>query len=368
MDKGKKTIKDSVVSTQEYIETLVLLKKQVQEAQIKAVLVANRELIALYWDIGRIIVERQEQSKWGARVIELLVKDLQAEFPGLEGFSRANIFYMRAFYLAYAIVQQPVGQFRELPIAMIPWGHNVILITKLKNNTERFWYAEKCIEYGWSRTVLGMQIESGLYARTGKAVTNFARTLPAPHSDMAQQVLKDPYVFDFLTLRDNYLERDLEQGLIDNVQKLLLELGKGFSFVARQYHLQVGSQNFYIDLLFYHYKLRCFVVVELKSGVFDPRDAGQLNFYLSAIDSVLKSAEDKPTIGLLLCKSKDNVVAEYALRDMNKPMGIAGYEDSLVAKLPKDLQSSLPTIEEIEVELEKNEALQIAEKEKKETN
>ncbi|MFH1831830.1 MAG: PDDEXK nuclease domain-containing protein [bacterium] len=288
--------KSNIPAIKEYTETLVALKERIQEAQTKAMLSANKEFIKLYWLIGQTIVEKQETCNWGSNVIEKLAMDLQAEFPGVGGFSRANIFYMRAFYMAYEKVQRAVGLFEKLPFISIPWGHNVTLITKLKDNNTRLWYAQKAIENGWSRTVLELQIESKLHARTGK----------------------------------------------------------GFSFVGRQYHIQIGSQDFYIDLLFYHFKLRCFVVVELKSGGFDPHDAGQLNFYLSAIDNTLKSPEDKPTIGLLLCKSKDNLVAEYALQNIHKPVGITGYKASLLKNLPKDLKSSFPTVQEIEAELEKH--------------
>lgn len=351
-------------STQEYTETLIALKKQVLETQIKATLAANTELIKLYWNIGKTIAGKQKLSAWGSNVIERLAIDLQAAFPGLGGFSRTNVFRMKSFFESYQKIPQAVGQLEDLPFFKIPWGHNAVLIEKIKDLNTRIWYAQKSIEHGWSRTILEMQIESKLHARSGKAITNFTRTLPTPHSDMAQQALKDPYLFDFLTLRDDHVELDIEQGLINNVQKLLLELGKGFSFIGRQYHLQIGNQDFYIDLLFYHFKLRCFVVVELKSRKFDPRDAGQLNFYLSAIDNTLKGPEDKPTIGLLLCKSKDTLVAEYALQDINKPIGIADYKASLLAKLPKNLKSSLPTIEEIEAELEKHETLGELKKEK----
>lgn len=345
------------VAPKEYAQVLGDIKKQVQTAQIKAALAANKELIKLYWSIGKIIAEKQEISGWGSSVIERLAKDIQNSFPGLGGFSRANIFNMRAFYLAYEKVQQAVGQLDELPIFHIPWGHNVVLITKLKTIEQRIWYAQKAIEHGWSRNILEMQIASKLHNRSGKAITNFSKTLPSPHSDMAQQSLKDPYVFDFLTLRNDYVEHEVEQGLIDNIQKLLLELGKGFSFVGRQYHLEIGGDDFYIDLLFYHMKLRCFVVVELKSTAFKPEYAGQLNFYLSAVDDLLRHPDDKPTIGLLLCKTKNNVVAEYALRNFNSPIGVAEYETKLVEKLPKEFKSSLPTIEEIESELEKQELL-----------
>ncbi|HSW74127.1 MAG TPA: PDDEXK nuclease domain-containing protein, partial [Candidatus Limnocylindria bacterium] len=241
----------------------------------------------------------------------------------------------------------------DLPIFKIPWGHNVVLIEKVKDLKIRLWYAQKTIENGWSRSVLEMWIKSDLYRRDGKAITNFKRTLPMPQSDMAQQSLKDPYIFDFLTLHEQHVEHDIEQGLIENVQKLLLELGKGFALVGRQYHLEVGNKDYYIDLLFYHFKLDCFVVVELKAREFDPRDAGQLNFYLTAVDEQLRGTGDKPTIGLLLCKSKNSIVAEYALRDINKPIGVAEYETAITKKLPKKLESSLPTIKELEAEFAK---------------
>lgn len=341
------------VTAKEYAQTFATIKNHVQDAQVKAVLSANKELIKLYWYIGQTIVEKQKESSWGSSVIEQLAKDLQNSFPGIAGFSRANIFRMRVFFISYAKVAQAVRQFEDLPICNIPWGHNVLIFQKIKNSDECLWYAQKTIDNGWSRSLLEASIKSDLYKREGKAITNFKNTLPAPQSDFAQQALKDPYIFDFLSLANDYNERDVEQGLIDNVQKMLLELGKGFSFVGSQYHLEVGEADFYIDLLFYHYKLRCFVVVELKARAFDPRDAGQLNFYLSAVDDLLRHPNDNPTIGILLCKSKNNVIAEYALRDIKKPIGVAGYETELVKRLPKELKSSLPTIEELEVEFEK---------------
>ncbi|KKR97022.1 MAG: hypothetical protein UU47_C0003G0009 [candidate division TM6 bacterium GW2011_GWE2_41_16] len=359
----KKTIKEilpkvpAVVSTSDYMQTLLDLKKQVAQAQISATMAANKELIKLYWSIGKTIVEKQRNSDWGSSVIERLANDMQKEFSGMGGFSRANIFRMQAFYTAYEKVAQAARQIEDIPIFYIPWFHNVVIMQQVKNNEERLWYAQKSVEHGWSRSVLEMQIESSLYKRQGKAITNFSKTLPEPHSDMAQQSLKDPYVFDFLTLHDDYVEHELEQGLIDHVQKFLLELGQGFAFVGRQHHLKIGESDFYIDLLFYHVKLRCYVVVELKSTAFKPEHAGQLNFYLSAVDDLLRVPDDKPTIGLLLCKTKDNVVAEYALRDINKPMGVAGYETEIIKKLPKEFKSSLPTIAEIEAGLEKQEIL-----------
>jgi predicted nuclease of restriction endonuclease-like (RecB) superfamily len=274
---------------------------------------------------------------------------------------------MRAFYLAYEKVSQAVTHIEKLPIMQIPWGHNVVLLLTLKDTKERIWYAQKSIEYGWSRSMLETWIKSHLFRREGKAITNFVKTLPSPQSDIAQQSFKDPYIFDFLTLHKNHLEHDLEQGLIDHVQSLLLEMGKGFALVGRQYHLKVDDNDYYIDLLFYHVILKCYVVVELKARAFDPRDVGQLNFYLSAVDDLISKPDDKPTIGLILCKTKKNFTAEYALRSINKPIGIAEYEIEIMKKLSKELKSNLPTIEEIETELEKVEMLnkQEARKERK---
>jgi len=361
----KATSTKVTISPKEYTQTLANLKQQIQEAQVKAIVSANEELIKLYWSIGNTISEKQETHGWGTNAIEKLAKDLQDLCPGIGGFSRANVFRMQAFYLAYAKVAQAVRLFDELPFFKIPWGHNIVLLQKLKDDKDRLWYAQKAIEHGWSRAVLEMQIESKLHNRTGKAITNFQRTLPTPHSDMAQQSLKDPYIFNFLTLQEGYVEQEVEQGLIDNIQKLLLELGKGFSFLGRQYHLEVGRKDYYIDLLFYHTKLRCYVVVELKNTDFEPEYAGKLNFYLSAVDDILRHPDDKPTIGLLLCKTKDNFTAEYALRDINKPIGVAEYTTALVEKLPKQFKSSLPTIKEIEAELEKQEVLSSGLKAKK---
>lgn len=354
-EQSKKSV--PVASTQEYLQTFMNIKQQVQQAQIKATLSVNKELMLLYWSIGRVITERQEADGWGTKAVEQLAQDLQDEFPGIGGFSRANVFRMKSFFLSYTIVAQAVRQLEDLPIMMIPWGHNVVLLQRLKDNDQRFWYAKKAIECGWSRSTLELWINADLYNREGKAITNFKHALPMPDSDMAQQALKDPYIFDFLTLHEKHLEKDVEQGLIDHVQKFLLELGEGFAFVGRQYHLEVGGKDYYIDLLFYHLKLRCFVVIELKAREFDPRDAGQINFYLSAVDDLIRAPEDKPTIGLILCRTKNNFTAEYALRDIKKPIGVAGYETMLVESLPKDFKGSLPTIEDIEAELEKQEIL-----------
>lgn len=353
--KSKPTTKSS--SLKSYLNTLTEIKTQIQEAQVHAIFAVNKELLKLYWYIGKTIIERQKKYKWGSNVIEKLAKDLQNSFPGTGGFSRVNIFRMRAFYQAYEKVSQAVTQIDKLPIFHIPWGHNIVLLIKLKDEKARLWYAQKSIENGWSRSMLESWIKADLHGRQGKAITNFSKTLPNPQSDMAQQEFKDPYNFDFLTLHEEHIEKDLEQGLIEHVEKLLLEMGKGFALVGRQYHLELDEEDYYIDLLFYHVKLKCYIVVELKSRAFDPRDVGQINFYLSAVDDVVRNSEDNPTIGLILCKTKKNFKAEYALRGIRRPIGIAEYETEIMKKLPKALKSSLPTIKEIEAEFEKQDAL-----------
>lgn len=367
----KKTVKDKHKSAEKkpapvasalpagYGELLEDLKTRIRAAQLKATASVNRELIQLYWDMGRLIVQRQEQDGWGKSVVDRLAGDLQKAFPGVQGFSPRNVWRMRMFYLAYTKevtnLPQAVAEMdgKNLPqaVAEIPWGHNIWLLEKVKDPVERLWYAHKTIEHGWSRAVLTVQIESGLYERQGKAVTNFAATLPPPQSDLAQQSLKDPYLFDFLTLHDEAVERDLESGLIDHVQKFLLELGAGFAFVGRQVPLPVGDEDFNLDLLFYHLKLRCFVVIDLKMRKFAPEDAGKMNFYLSAVDDRLRHPDDQPSIGLILCKQHDRIIAEYALRDMSKPIGVSEWQTKLVQSLPKHLEGKLPTIEEIEAEL-----------------
>lgn len=332
---------ENLYLTKDYADFLQSLKMRITTAQNKASLAVNRELVLLYWQIGREILERQEKQGWGAKVVDQLSKDLRSAFPEMKGFSRANLLYMRAFAEAYKdeqFVQQAVGQ--------IPWGHNVRILDKIKIPAEREFYIFKTIENGWSRDVLVWQIESKLFERQGKAVTNFELTLPKPQSDLANQLLKDPYNFDFLTLHDDAVERDLENALIANIQKFLLELGVGFAFVGRQYHLEVGGQDFYLDLLFYHLKLRCFVVIDLKTGEFKPEFAGKMNFYLSAVDALLKHEKDEPSIGLILCKSKNKFIAEYALRDVKKPIGVS--EMQILQALPENLKGNLPTIEELE--------------------
>jgi len=362
MTKEKKTKavakKVSDIQPIEYADTLSDLKNRIREAQIKAVNAANQELLKLYWSIGKTIADRQEQSGWGTKVIEKLAKDLQNEFPGIEGFSRTNIFRMRAFYREYPIVPLAVGQFDILEnlgiLSRLPWSHNIVLMEKLNNVNDRIWYAQKAIENGWSRDVMTMWIKSEIHNRQGKAITNFNSTLPAPQSDLATQSLKDPYLFEFITLKEKHNEKEIENGLIEHLKKFLMELGSGFAFVGQQYPLEVSGKTYYVDLLLYNFKLRRFFVVEIKARAFDPRDTGQINFYLSAVDDFLKHPDDQTTIGLILCKTKDNITAEYALRNLNSPIGVSEYEITLAESLPKELKSSLPTIEEIEAELEKD--------------
>jgi predicted nuclease of restriction endonuclease-like (RecB) superfamily len=349
--KSLQAIKKREASPAEYNKFITLLKAKIRSAQIKAVVSVNSELIKLYWEIGKEIIEKKEQGGWGSKVLEKLAKELQNEFPGIEGFSRRNMFRMKAFYLAYEKVPQAVAPLGALPIFSIPWGHNAIILEKIKNTAERLWYASKTIEHGWSRSMLTIWIENDLYHREGKAITNFKAALSATQSDLAQQSLKDPYVFDFLTLHKDHLEKELEDGLVSHIQKFLIELGQGFAFVGQQYLIKAGEKDLYIDLLFYHLGLRCYIIVELKATEFDSRDAGQMSAYLSAVDDQLRHEGDQPSIGIILCKTKDNIFADYVLRNFNRPIGVAEFEVKLVEKLPKELKSSLPTIEEIEAEL-----------------
>ncbi|WP_415173051.1 PDDEXK nuclease domain-containing protein [Pantoea sp.] len=304
----------------------------------------NRELVGLYWRIGRDILARQAEQGWGAKVIERLAHDLRTAFPDMKGFSPRNIKYMRAFAEAW-----PDLEFVQAVLAQLPWYHQLALLDKLSLPEDRRWYAIKAIEHNWSRNVLVMQIESRLLQRSGTAVTNFDASLPQAQSDLARESLKDPYRFDFLGLTEEAQEREVENALVKHVTEFLLELGAGFAFVGRQVLLDVGGDEFFIDLLFYHLKLRCYVVIELKGGKFKPEHLGQLGFYLTAVDRQVKDEQDNPTIGLLLCKSKNKVVAEYALGDKAQPMGIAEYK--LVESLPEEFQTNLPSIEQLEREL-----------------
>ncbi|MED5606510.1 MULTISPECIES: PDDEXK nuclease domain-containing protein [Pseudomonas] len=340
------TDKPTSLSTapQGYADWLVDVKSRIHAAQQRATLAVNRELVQLYWQIGRDILQRQAKQGWGAKVIDRLAQDLRSAFPDMKGFSLRNLKYMRAFAEAW-----PDESFVQEVLAQLPWYHHLALLDKLPGPETRKWYAAKAIEHNWSRNVLVMQIEAGLLERTGKAVTNFGAHLPKAQSDLATESLKDPYRFDFLGLGEQAQEREIEQALVRHVTDFLLELGAGFAFVGRQVPLEVGGEEFFIDLLFYHLKLRCYVVIELKAGKFKPDHLGQLSFYLTAVDRQVKNEHDSPTIGLLLCKSHNKVVAEYALGDKSQPMGIAEYK--LLQSLPEALRTSLPTIEQIEREL-----------------
>ncbi|HOT75930.1 MAG TPA: PDDEXK nuclease domain-containing protein [Candidatus Wallbacteria bacterium] len=348
-----------------YSSLLSDIKKRIRQAQVRATFAANSEMIAMYWDIGRMIHFRQLEEGWSASVIPHLSRDLNNDLTEIKGFSERNLGRMLAFYRAYEdldiILPQPVAKMRKgskvpQPVAKIrdlllnvQWGHHALLLEKVKDVNLRYWYMEQCIRNGWNRDDLGLMIKSAAHERQGKAATNFNLTLPAAESEMARQSLKDPYIFDFLTLREPFDEREFETGLVTHLEKFLLELGSGFAFVGRQYHLEVSEKDYYLDLLFYHLKLRCFIVIELKKGEFKLEYAGKMNFYCSAVDDLLKHKTDKPTIGLILCQSRDKILAEYALRDINKPIGVSEFE--LTRALPKNLKSSLPSIEDIEAEL-----------------
>ncbi|MFZ5760757.1 MAG: PDDEXK nuclease domain-containing protein [Thermodesulfobacteriota bacterium] len=331
----------------DYQSTLADLKQRIASERLRITLSANAAMILLYWDIGQTILTRQKQKGWGAKIIDMLSEDLKEAFPEMNGFSPRNLKYMRRF-----AEQWPDREIVQRNAAQIPWRSNQLLLDKLNHQETRCWYAQKTAENGWSRDILALQIESRLHERQGKALNNFALTLPPSDSDMAAQVFKDPYLFDFLGTADTRKEREVEQALVDHVQKFLLELGAGFAFVGRQVLLEVGDRDFRLDLLFYHLKLRCYVVIELKAVPFDPGFTGTLNLYLSAVDDLLRHPDDKPTIGLLLCKSKNDLVVEYALDGYRRPMGVAQWEGQLTKSLPDDLKGSLPSIEEIEKELE----------------
>jgi len=322
------------------------LKEKIQNARMKAILAVNHELIYLYWEIGKQILVQEQEKGWGAKVVDQLAVDLRKAFPEIKGFSARNLRYMKAFADAY-----PDSAILQAGPAKLTWYHNCTLLDKIKIDEERQWYAVETIKNGWTRDVLVHQIESGLYKRQGAAITNFETTLPKPQSELAHQILKDPYNFEFLNLSQESLERDLEKALLDKLKDFLLELGSGFAFVGSQYHLEVGGQDFFLDLLFYHYKMRCFVVVDLKITEFKPEYAGKMGFYLSAVDDLLRHPDDQPTIGLILCKTKNSVIAEYTLRSNQSPMGVSEYK--LAEQLPELVRSNLPAIATLEEELGK---------------
>lgn len=330
----------------DYLPFLDELKNSIRQAQIKAGLSVNRELVLLYWQIGKGILNQQATQGWGSNVIGQLAEDLKKSFPEMKGFSPRNLKYMRAFADAY-----PDLAFVQAAPAQITWYHNCTLLDKVKDPSERQFYTEQTIVNGWSRDVLVHQIESGLHTRQGGAITNFANTLPKPQSELAQQILKDPYNLEFLTLAPEALERDLERSLLEKLKDFLLELGTGFSFVGSQYHLEVGGQDYFLDLLFYHLKMRCFVIVDLKITDFKPEYAGKMGFYLAVADDQLRHETDQPSVGLILCKTRNSVVAEYTLRNSANPMGVSEYK--VAQALPASLKASLPTIETLERELAK---------------
>lgn len=327
----------------DYKDWLIEIKLKIRSGQIKAAIAVNSVLIQFYWDLGKMITEKQTQTQWGDGLLMQLSHDLKSEFPEMKGLSSRSLKYARQFYQFY---KDSIGQ---QVVAQIPWGHNILIISKLKDLQEAQFYLQQTIENKWSRDVLGLQIKSNLYHRKGKAVTNFKQALPEPFSDLAQQTLNDPYIFDFLNLTLKAKERDIENQLVRHITKFLLELGKGFAFIGQQYHLEVAGEDYYLDLLFYNVPLKCYVVIELKNTKFIPEYAGKLNFYLSAVDDLLKKEDDRPTIGMLLCRDKNNIAVEYALRDMNKPIGVSEFQ--LTEMLPEEIKSSLPTVEELENEL-----------------
>ncbi|RLA76805.1 MAG: DUF1016 domain-containing protein [Epsilonproteobacteria bacterium] len=349
----------NITTTNEYKNFIIDIKSKIQTSQTNAITKVNQELIILYFNIGKSILIKQQKLGWGAKVIDNLSRDIKITFPQLGGFSVRNIKLMVQFYKEYQnvpIEQPPVAQIQnrtqsngQLLVAQIPWTHNIILIQKIKDTDIRYWYMEKILEHGWSKDILSLMIKSEVHKREAKLTSNFKNILPLNDSDLIQQSFKDPYVFDFLTISEPFRERELESNLCEHMEKFLIELGSGFAFVGKQYKLEVGDSDFYIDLLFYHLKLRCYVVIELKKGKFKPEYSGQVNFYCSAIDGKIAHENDNPTIGLILCQEKNEIVAEYSLKNMSQPIGISQYE--LTEVLPKEFESSLPTIEMIEDEL-----------------
>ena len=373
----------------EYKKWIIEIKQKILSTQIKASIAMNSTLICFYWELGKSIAEKEKV--WGGKLIEKVARDLKHEFPNMKGLSRSNLFYAKQFFLFYnesQLVQQAVGQIEQQDItepelienkhdmnvieivqqavglikqdlnnpqivqqlvAQIPWGHNILIFTKTKDTKEAIFYIQKTIEYSWSRDTLALQIKTDLYSRQGNAITNFNYTLPKPNSELAQQALKDPYVFDFLQITENYKERDIENQLTQNITQFLLELGKGFAFVGKQYNIQLNQKEYFIDLLFYHIPMHCYIVIELKNKNFEPEFTGKLNFYLSLIDKTLKRPNENPSIGILLCRDKDNLEVEYALQDIHKPIGISEFKLDKV--LPDNLKSSLPSIEELEEQL-----------------
>jgi predicted nuclease of restriction endonuclease-like (RecB) superfamily len=334
-------VEKSLQTPSGYPELLQDLKGRIERAQVRAAFAVSRELVLLYWSIGSDILARQGNEGWGTKVIERLAHDLQVEFPGVEGFSPRSLKYMRSFAEAW-----PDKQIVQQVAALLPWGHHMVLLDRVKEPVLREWYLRAALEYGWSRNVMVLQIKSGLHEREGKALTNFHRALPPPDSDLAEQILKDPYNFDFLTVSKKAHEREIERGLLIHLRDLLLELGRGFAFVGSQVPLEVGGETFYIDLLFYHVRLHSYFVVELKTGKFKPEWAGKLNFYLSAVDGLMRSGQDGPTIGLLLCESHRSPIVEYTLQNIDKPIGVSSYR--VTRELPATIREEVPTVEDLQ--------------------
>jgi len=330
------------INFSEYNDWIKSLKLKIHAAKRNVALSINSQLLELYWDIGKDIVEKQDSFSWGSKLIEQTSIELKHEFPDIKGFSRRNLYAIRQWYIFYSERYEIVPHY----VAQIPWGHNRLIISKIKDVDEAIFYCNEIIENGWDRDTLEIKIENKLYNKKGKAITNFQSTLPEKQSKLANETLKDPYNFDFLGLQDDALERAIEDELVKHITEFLLELGKGFAFLGRQYKIEISDSDYFIDMLFYHMELRSYIVIELKAGKFKPEYAGKLNFYLSAVDSQLKKSEDNKSIGILLCKKKDKIEAEYALRDINKPMGISEYR--LTESIPEDIKSKLPTIEELE--------------------
>lgn len=369
------------INKKTYLQWLKSIKEQVRNSQLKASIAVNTELIQFYWLLGESIAEKVKKHNWGSAVIDQLAIDLKKEFPDMDGFSRTNLYYIKQFYEFYSQgtntlqvsektlklpvnkgkstikkVPQPVGQIQKtsfIPqaVGQIPWGHHRLIIDKIKDYRQALFYLHQTIQNNWSRNVLALQIDTGLHKRQGKALNNFKLTLPKKQSELAIQTLKDPYIFDFLSLNKNASERDIELQLTQQLAKFLLELGQGFAFVGSQYQIKVEKKDYKLDLLFYHTHLRCYIVIELKAGEFEPEHAGKLNFYLSAVDSQIKHKLDNPTIGILLCRTKNNIEVEYSLRDTKKPIGVSGFK--FLEKLPKSLQDNLPTVAQLEAEFKK---------------
>lgn len=344
---------EQLSNRQDYHLWLAELKANIRNSQIKAAIAINSELIRLYWNLGKQIVEKQQASRWGSGFIEQLSKDLQVEFPDIKGLSARNLWKCKRFFLFYSqeltILPQVVAELSDSVLFKIPWGHHDVILTHIQSPKEAFFYIHKTIENGWSRAILEYHIEKGLFHQQGKSINNFKKTLPPPQSELADNLLKDPYHFDFLQLSEKAKERDIEKGLVRQISQFLLELGKGFAYMGQQYPLQVGKKKYFLDLLFYHTKLKGYIVIELKAKEFEPEFIGKLNFYISAIDEWVRDKYDRPTIGILLCKEKDNYEVEFSLRDINKPIGVSSYTYS---ELPEDIRQALPDIETLKKQLQ----------------